>query len=453
MATYNLFGSTVPSSFDDGGDTSALNLGTAFTANVDGTVNGVRYYRNANQTGSRNGYLWTSGGTLLASVSFSGTTAGWNEASFSTPVEITADTVYIVSYSISGGYYSGDSGFFASSGYTNDPLYALQDGEGGQSNGLYIYASAGTFPNSSFGSSNYYADVIFEPATGDVNSSGTPSSFTLTPVSANAAIGANGTASSLALTAFDGTSVLGTRSSGDPAAFVATALDAAVSIIIDGATSAFSSSPADGNADITASGESATYDLTAFDGTSIYVGSVTSSGDPATYTLSAYDAVTNVIGISTVQAGAAPAALAKSKGRIFVEHKGKRLWFDSAAEAIAFLESQVEQIAMPEPEQIERSIVVKNGVPVVKAKPSLLKATSESRQIQEKINKINSIIQSQFDKIRHKVIMDRIIIQDDNDIAEILGTMFNKNVDVLKSIADSLSNMVEDTRRYSRKTI
>ena len=272
MATYSLFGSTVPSNFDSV-DPNALNLGTAFMANVDGAVNGVRYYRHASQTGNRNGYLWTSGGTLLASVAFSGETTGWNEALFSTPVEITADTIYIVSYSISGAYYSADGSFFASSGYTNDPLYAPQDGEGGQSNGVYIYASPGAFPNSSFGSTNYYADVIFEPASGDVTDSGTPSSFTLTTVSANAAIGASGTASSLALTAANASDQITATAS--PAVYIYTPSD---------------------SLDITAyhvAGTPASYAITASEGTGTvsaanltYVGGTTGSGTSAAYDVS-----------------------------------------------------------------------------------------------------------------------------------------------------------------------
>jgi hypothetical protein len=47
------------------------------------------------------GTLWSSSGSSLASVNFSpasGATAGWAEASFTSPVAITANTAYTISY-------------------------------------------------------------------------------------------------------------------------------------------------------------------------------------------------------------------------------------------------------------------------------------------------------------------------------------------------------------------
>ena len=43
---------------------------------------------------------------------------------------------------------------------TNGPLYALQNGESG-GNGVYRYGAGGGFPSSTFGSSNYWVDVVF----------------------------------------------------------------------------------------------------------------------------------------------------------------------------------------------------------------------------------------------------------------------------------------------------
>ena len=54
------------------------------------------------------------------------------------------------------------SGYFASAATTRGPLTALQNGTDG-GNGVYRYtATASTFPDQTFGSENYWVDVVFE---------------------------------------------------------------------------------------------------------------------------------------------------------------------------------------------------------------------------------------------------------------------------------------------------
>ena len=70
-----------------------------FQSDVDAIVTGVRFYKSAANTGTHTGSLWTSNGVLLATVTFTGETAsGWQTATFSTPVQIKANTPYVVSY-------------------------------------------------------------------------------------------------------------------------------------------------------------------------------------------------------------------------------------------------------------------------------------------------------------------------------------------------------------------
>lgn len=107
------------------------------------------------------GNLWTNTGTMLASVTFRDETAlGWQEAVLPSPVEITANTTYVVSYHTSAGYYSMDRWYFATSGYDNPPLRALANGEDG-GNGVYQYGTGG-FPTKSYRSANYWVNVVFE---------------------------------------------------------------------------------------------------------------------------------------------------------------------------------------------------------------------------------------------------------------------------------------------------
>jgi hypothetical protein len=142
-------------------DPGAVVLGTRFRSNVNGKITAIRFYKNSGNTGTHVGKLWSSTGTELASVTFSGETAsGWQQMALATPINITANTWYVVSYSTSSGNYIGQDGQFASSGITNGPLYAAANGEGG-GNGVYAYGSSSTFPNLTYNSEGYWVDVVF----------------------------------------------------------------------------------------------------------------------------------------------------------------------------------------------------------------------------------------------------------------------------------------------------
>jgi hypothetical protein len=142
-------------------DSSAVEIGVKFRADVNGYITGIRYYKSTQNTGTHVGHLWTSGGTLLATVTFTNeTSAGWQQANLSTPVAITANTTYVVSYYTSVGRYSVTENYFGSSIY-RAPLRALSNGFGG--NGVYRYGRGGGFPNQTYRSSNYWVDVVFKP--------------------------------------------------------------------------------------------------------------------------------------------------------------------------------------------------------------------------------------------------------------------------------------------------
>ena len=143
-------------------DTSAVELGLKFRSDVAGTVTGVRFYKGSGNTGTHIGNLWTSTGSKLASVTFTNETAsGWQQANFATPVTISANTTYIISYYAPSGHYAADENFFATAGVDNAPLHALRDGVSGV-NGVYAYASGSSFPNQGWHSSNYWVDVVFK---------------------------------------------------------------------------------------------------------------------------------------------------------------------------------------------------------------------------------------------------------------------------------------------------
>jgi hypothetical protein len=142
-------------------DSSAVEVGVKFRADRAGQVTGIRFYKGTANTGTHVGTLWTSTGTKLATATFAGESAsGWQTVTFSTPVNITANTVYVASYHTNKGFYAADEGGLTN-GVDNGVLHAVADAAAG-GNGVYAYSASSTFPNQTFGATNYWVDVIFK---------------------------------------------------------------------------------------------------------------------------------------------------------------------------------------------------------------------------------------------------------------------------------------------------
>jgi hypothetical protein len=151
-----LFASSATPTNVDSGDNSAVNLGVKFVPSGDGTITGIRFYKASTNTGTHVGALWSSTGTQLATVTFTNETAsGWQMATFSSPVAVTAGTTYLASYSSPAGHYSYDGAFFANT-YVNGPLTAPAG-----DNGVFGYGDSSVFPTQSFNSSNYWVDPVY----------------------------------------------------------------------------------------------------------------------------------------------------------------------------------------------------------------------------------------------------------------------------------------------------
>jgi hypothetical protein len=154
----SIWQNAAPSGAVDAADTSAVNLGVRFQAASGGTITGVRFYKESDNTGTHAGSLWTAGGTLLATGAFTNESAsGWQELDFSSPVSITAGTTYVASYSTDAGHYAITASGLASA-VTNGPLTALASG------GVYAYGSGNAFPSNSFNASNYWVDLVYSPS-------------------------------------------------------------------------------------------------------------------------------------------------------------------------------------------------------------------------------------------------------------------------------------------------
>lgn len=157
---YSVFGSSIPQN-PDSNDGSSVELGMRFSPTVDGHVTGIRFYKSPSNTGTHVGTLWSSTGSRLARVQFTGETAsGWQQAVFDTSVAVEAGSTYVVSYSAPNGHYSGDNWFFAYRGLERNPL-AVAGGFGANPAGVYNTSSG--FPESSYQQGNYYVDAMFQP--------------------------------------------------------------------------------------------------------------------------------------------------------------------------------------------------------------------------------------------------------------------------------------------------
>ena len=152
----------IPGLVDAGAD-SPVELGVKFRSDVNGNITGIRFYKASTNTGTHVANLWTSSGTLLTTATFTGETAsGWQQVLFSSPVPITANTVYVVSYHALNGHYSANLNYFATTGVDSPPLHALADGVSG-GNGVYGYGATSVFPTQTYGAANYWVDVVFQP--------------------------------------------------------------------------------------------------------------------------------------------------------------------------------------------------------------------------------------------------------------------------------------------------
>ena len=173
-------------------DPSSIELGVKFRSDLDGFITGIRFYQvNA---GTYTGALWSITGQQLATANVTASASGWQQVTFSTPVPVTANTVYVASYHApTGNYAATNSPQFSTAGVDNPPIHLLQDGVSG-GNGLYAYSASSTFPTNTFNSNNYWVDVAFTTSTG-------PDTTPPTVTAQSPAAGSNNVAVNTAVTA------------------------------------------------------------------------------------------------------------------------------------------------------------------------------------------------------------------------------------------------------------
>src|SRR5258705_337536 len=94
-------------------DGQPIETGVKFRTSQAGFITGVRFYKGTLNTGTHIGHLWSSTGTKLAEITFTGESAsGWQQMLFTTPVAVAINTTYVASYFSSAGYYAYTNPFF-----------------------------------------------------------------------------------------------------------------------------------------------------------------------------------------------------------------------------------------------------------------------------------------------------------------------------------------------------
>jgi hypothetical protein len=136
-------------------DNVAYELGMKFQTSTAGQISAIIYWKAPSETGTHTGKIWSATGTLLASVTFSGETAsGWQTQALTSPLQIQANTTYVVSVN-ANVYYVATGGGLANA-VVNGDLSSVVGANG-------VYGSAGVFPSNSYNNTNYFRDVSFVP--------------------------------------------------------------------------------------------------------------------------------------------------------------------------------------------------------------------------------------------------------------------------------------------------
>ncbi len=151
-------------------DPNSVELGVRFRSSAAGSVSALNYWKGVGTpSATKTGHLWSGNGQLLASVDFANETAsGWQSAALSAPVNLSANTNYVVSYFAPKGGYVSTHNYFSSPA-ANGPLSASSN-----NNGVFCYSRRSCFPQESYMSSNYFADVVFTASSSGSTSSVAP---------------------------------------------------------------------------------------------------------------------------------------------------------------------------------------------------------------------------------------------------------------------------------------
>lgn len=166
-AQQTLFTTQTPTltGLDDG---VSYELGMKFQASVGGQISAIRYWKDGQESGAHVGNIWSANGALLASVPFVNESAsGWQQQNLAAPLNINANTTYVVSVNINSHYVAtaGPANCYPCQGSTlglyfpisNGALVSIADDNNG------VFGNPGALPTQTFQFNNYFRDVVFTP--------------------------------------------------------------------------------------------------------------------------------------------------------------------------------------------------------------------------------------------------------------------------------------------------
>lgn len=148
---------TLPAAVLNDGASGGITVGVKFTSSAPGYIRGLRFYKVTGNSGTHAGILYSSTGTILASMVYTETVSGWQTVTFTTAIPIVANTMYVAACYSAAGNYSNTSGGFTSA-IVNTPLTGLASTTASV-NGVYNYGNK--FPTLTFQNSNYWTDAVF----------------------------------------------------------------------------------------------------------------------------------------------------------------------------------------------------------------------------------------------------------------------------------------------------
>jgi hypothetical protein len=119
-----------------------------------GTIVAIRFWKSSGDSGEHVGRIWSAKAAVLAAERFSQESdSGWQHQVLATPLQVYADTVYVVTVNVASTYpFTGDG---LSRTIVRGDIRSVADGMNG------VFGELGTFPIHSIDNCNYFRDVAF----------------------------------------------------------------------------------------------------------------------------------------------------------------------------------------------------------------------------------------------------------------------------------------------------
>ena len=139
-------------------DHTPYELGVRLIPAVNGQITGIRFWNTPDEPNGHVGHIWSDTGALLSTVTFTAEGgAGWHTAYLTKPLQVIAGQTYTASVNVNT-YYPDTLNALAAPGLKTQWLASAPTGPNG------VYGAPNTWPQTAFQASDYFRDVVFQPA-------------------------------------------------------------------------------------------------------------------------------------------------------------------------------------------------------------------------------------------------------------------------------------------------